>query len=133
MDGLHFLSAEKVKQLKYLPVSFGDITSSVSSSSARLNIRLDKSGRNASAIIYYGEKDYYCFAPRELHSTEKKLSVLGANKVWKYSKKINRVSNGVNTVQLDNLKPKTKYFFRILITNDEGKMWTFETHHFTTK
>jgi len=128
-----FLSPSKVKQLYQLPATFGAITVQTGNTGARLNMVLKDVGTNASAIVYYGEKDCLTYAPRKLHGTERKSSVLTKNNVWPKLVNMGRVKNGLNTVVLSGLKPSTKYYFRVLVNNDQGRTWTLETHSFTTK
>jgi len=127
-----FLSSAKVKQLYQLPVTFGTMTARTGRTSAKLNINLKDAGTGAHAIVYYGEKDYLTYAPRKIHGTEKKSSVLTDGNTWSESKQMGEVGKGGNSVKLDHLKPGTTYHYRVLVTNEQGKMWTFETHTFKT-
>lgn len=128
-----YLSPAKVKQLYALPATFGNMTAQTGKNSAKLNIEFKDAGTGASATVYYGEQDYLTYAPRKLHGTERKSSVLEGDKTWPEFKEVGAVKAGKNTVVLSNLKPATTYHYRVLVTNDQGKMWTFETHSFTTK
>ena len=128
-----YLSPEKVKQLYQLPVEFGDMTAEAGMTNAVLTIDLKKAGTNARAIVCYGERDYLTFAPRKRHGTERGSSVLDGDRAWPESVALGDVKPGKNTVEIPNLKPGTQYFYRVLIMNDEGKMWSFETHTFKTR
>jgi hypothetical protein len=128
-----FLAPEKVKQLYKLPVKFGAIAAEPSRDSAALSIDLKDAGTNANAIVYYGQKDCLTFAPRKKHGTERKHSTLRDDGVWPHSRQLSSAKTGMNSLALTNLKPGTKYFYRILVVNDQGKTWSFETHSFTTK
>ncbi len=128
-----YLSPEKTKQLYCLPASFGQINANPAKTSAALTIELKDAGTNASAIVYYGKTDCLAFAPRKKHGTERKASTLTADRVWTSAKSVNSIKTGENSVTLTGLTPATKYYYRVLVTNDQGKTWTFETDSFTTK
>jgi len=128
-----FLSPEKVKQLYQLPVMFGKQTATPGSKSATLDINLTDAGTNARAVVYYGEKDCGTFAPRKKSGTERKNSTLKEEHLWKKFQKITSVKAGENTINLEGLKPNTKYYYRTIIHNDQGTMWDFESHSFTTQ
>ena len=128
-----YLSAEKVKQLYQLPVEFSIISAQPAAASAEIKIGLKKAGSNARAIVYYGETDYLTYAPRKRNGTEKKNSVLAGDRFWPSLKEAGPVKNGTTSVKITGLKPGTKYYYRVLVLNDEGKVWNFETHSFTTK
>ena len=98
-----------------------------------VDVELEDAGDGASAIVYYGEKDCLTYAPRKTHGTEKKSSVLTADNTWSSSARIAAVKTGRNIVKLENLKPGTTYYYRVLVTNERGKTWTFETHEFKTR
>ena len=98
-----------------------------------LAIGMKDTGTNATAIVYYGESDYLTYAPRKRDGTEKKNSVLNGNRFWPHSQTLTKVVSGKNRLELNKLKPATRYYYRILLTNDQGKVWNFETHSFMTK
>jgi hypothetical protein len=128
-----FLSPEKTKQLYKLPATFGAISAEGATTSATITMQLKDTGTNARAVVYYGKKDCLSFAPRKKHGTERKASILKEDSVWEESKELKAVKTGNNTVTLSGLARGTKYFYRVMVTNDQGKIWTFETHSFTTK
>lgn len=128
-----YLSPEKVKQLYCMPVEFGQQSSVVRADSATLNVSLKNAGSNASAVVYYGLKDCLTFAPRKKSGTERKHSTLKEGGIWQNIQKLDSVKTGDNTVELKNLKPNTQYYYRVIIHNDQGKMWAFQTETFTTK
>ena len=128
-----FLSPQKVKQLYKLPVQFGELTSVAGTNSATLNLSLKEAGSHASAVVYYGPKDCMTFAPRKKSGTERKNSTLKDEYLWQNSQKLESVKSGNNVVKLKNLKFNTKYYYRVFVRNDQGKMWAFETESFTTK
>jgi len=128
-----FLSPQKVKELYKLPVEFGEQTSVAGSRTASLRINLKDAGINASAIVYYGEKDSMNFAPRKKSGTERNNSTFKEEYLWSHSQKVSTVKTGGNIVRLQKLKPHTKYYYRTIIRNDQGSIWDFDSHSFTTK
>lgn len=129
-----FLAPEKVKQLYELPVKFGEINvSDISDSSAKIIFELVDAGSGAKATIHYGEEDCLTFPKRKVHGTERSSKAAIKKAFWSHSKNIGPVKVGKNYVMLENLKPNTKYFYRILVCNDHGKMWTFQTFSFKTR
>ena len=129
----HFLSPEKIKQLYQLPVQFGAQTSVAGTNTATLNIQLKDAGTHARAVVYFGEKDCVTFSPRKKSGTERKNSTLKDEHLWAKPQKIESVKTGKNTVQLKGLKPNTKYYYRVIVYNDQGAMWAFQSESFRTK
>ncbi|WP_146537439.1 DUF3472 domain-containing protein [Rubripirellula reticaptiva] len=133
-----FLSAVATQQLVQLPADLGESKAvEVLQSTALINIGVQRAGVNARAEIYYSETDCLTFAKRKLHGTERNSAVSkstqGDERSWQQSVSIHPINNGNNSVALTNLKPKTTYYCRVLITNDEGKVWSFNTLTFRTK
>ncbi|MBT3279303.1 MAG: hypothetical protein HN909_01625 [Phycisphaerales bacterium] len=128
-----YLSPEKVNQLYKLPTTFGTISAKAASTSATVTLGLKDAGTHARATVYYGTKDCLTFAPRKKHGTERNASTLKAGGTWAAAKAAGAVKTGTNRITLTGLSPKTNYFFRVLVTNDQGKTWTFQTYSFTTK
>ena len=95
-----------------------------------------RAGTSARADIYYGEKDCLTFAKRELHATERgsavSRSTQAEDRSWSKQVSIASLKDGKNRITITGLKPGTTWFYRILVTNDEGKLWTFETHNCRT-
>ena len=132
-----YLSPEATRQLENLPAEFSAVEVVKSTAtSVELNIVMKRAGTNARADFYYGEKDCLTFAKRELHSTERGSSVsrstLAEDRSWLKHVSIASLKDGGNRITITGLKPSTTWFYRVLVTNDEGKLWTFETHSFKT-
>lgn len=127
-----YLSKAKVRQLYRLPASFGEISVQAKATQARLSLDLETVGEHATATVYYGTQDHIVFAPRELHGTERKASSVQAGDTWPLAAPAAKVTAGQQHLSIPDLKPDTKYFYRILITSDLGKIWTFETRSFVT-
>lgn len=132
-----YLSPEATRQLENLPAEFGAIeVVKAAAASVELNIVMKRAGTNARADVYYGEKDCLTFAKRELHSTERGSSVSRSTQAddrsWSKHVSIAALKDGSNRITINDLKPGTACFCRVLVTNDEGKLWTFETHSFKT-
>lgn len=133
-----YLTPAATKQLYRLPADIKEIkTTNVKTRSAKINLNMTRAGSNAGVMIYYGESDCLTFAKRKLHGTERNSDVSkstqASNRSWSNSTQDVDLKDGINQVVLTGLKPKTTYYFRALITNDDGKIWTFETHSFRTK
>lgn len=132
-----FLNQEATAQLQILPAKFGAvIPMKTSSKSVTLDISMIEAGSNARAEIHYGETDCLTFAKRTLHATERASAVSKSTqqdgRAWSHQVDIPLLKNGSRQVGLSNLKPNTVYFYRVLVINDAGKIWTFDTHSFVT-
>lgn len=133
-----FLTQAATRQLARLPAEIGELTTTeISQTTARIDIALKRAGPNAHAAVYYGETDCLTFAKRTLHGTERKSAVSKStqsdDRSWRHHIAIESVQGGNNEVTLANLKPGTTYHYRVLVTNDEGKVWSFDTHTFQTR
>lgn len=132
-----YLNPEATKQLERLPAEFGVVDAvEVTDTTANLDITMKRAGTSARADVYYGEKDCLTFAKRELHATERGSSVSRStqaeDRCWSKQVSITSLKDGRNRIKITGLKPGTTWFYRILVTNNEGKLWTFETHNFRT-
>lgn len=133
-----FLSAEATKQLFRLPADIGEIeTTERGNTGATISFSMNRTGANARAEIYYGESDCLTFAKRKLHGTERNSvvsqSTQANNRSWSHSLQIGSLHEGTNHATLTGLKPKTNYFYRVLVTNDEGQVWAFKSKMFRTR
>jgi hypothetical protein len=133
-----FLTPKATKQLYRLPADIAEVKAvDVSSTSARINLSMSQAGTKSRVEIYYGESDCLTFAKRKLHGTERNSAVSKSTQAddrsWSHSSRSKPLKNGENRVMLEGLKPATTYHFRALITNDDGKLWTFKTQSFRTK
>ncbi|MGB7345256.1 MAG: hypothetical protein WBD20_13665 [Pirellulaceae bacterium] len=133
-----FLSPAATRQLTQLPAQIGELKASeLFETTAKINVDMIRSGTNAGAEIYYGETDCLTFAKRELHGTERHSDVSKStqddNRSWQHSVAIKSIKDGDNSVMLTGLKPHTTYHYRVLVSNDEGKLWSFQTNTFQTK
>lgn len=133
-----FLMPEATKQLDRLPADINKVSAiNVARTSATVHLSMTRAGTNSHVEIYYGESDCLTFAKRKLHGTERNSQVSQStqadNRSWSHSSQVMPLNDGNNQVILKGLKPETTYFYRALITNDEGKLWTFRTPSFRTK
>lgn len=131
----YFLTSGSTENLFRMPIEFRGIrVDEVGSDRARIEMDLSSIGGLRSGTVYFGSRDALTFAPRELHGTEKNssLSQTVNNQAWENSVEIESLREGVNTVELAGLKPETIYFCRVLAANDVSRVWTAETHSFTT-
>ena len=132
-----YLSPEATRQLERLPAEFDTVeTVRVTDTTVGLNVVMKRAGRNARADVYYGEKDCLTFGKRELHATERGSSVSRSTQAndrsWQKQASIASLKDGSNRITITGLKPGSASYCRILVTNDEGKLWTFETYRFRT-
>lgn len=133
-----FLTPAATKQLRRLPADFGETKpTEVSETQAQINIAMIRAGANAHAEVFYGEDDCLTFAKRKLHGTERNSAVSKStqadNRSWQSNTAIKPIKDGSNQIRLTDLKPDTTYHYRVLVTNDEGKVWSFQTQTFRTK
>lgn len=133
-----FLSPAATQQLHRLPTDISNVSAdSLASTSATINLAITDTEPASRVQIYYGETDCLTFAKRTLHGTERNSEVSQStqadNRSWTNSTQPAPLIVGNNKVVLSGLKPATTYFYRALITSDEGKLWTFQTNSFRTK
>ena len=127
-----FLTAEATQQLFELPAKVRELkATNVDATSATINLSMAKAGTNSSVEIYYGETDCLTFAKRKLHGTERNSAISQSTqaegRLWSHNSQSVPLNDGDNDVTLRGLKRATNYYFRALITNDEGKLWSFQT------
>lgn len=132
-----YLSPEATKQLHRLPAEFGEIKPTrITKTDVELDITMRRTGPNARAEVHYGRTDCLTFAKRRLHGTERGSAVSRSTqddaRSWTARKVVATLKNGSNRVTLDGLEPGATYYYRVLVTNDAGKLWTFETRRFQT-
>lgn len=95
----------------------------------------ESAGTNAVATLYYGPVDCLTFVKRDLHGTEKKglsREMLADGRTWASATKAQSAKDGQNLFSLSELQPDQKYFYRIFISNMDGKSWDYESGHFRT-
>lgn len=132
-----YLSPQATSQLERLPAQFGTIAATpVTETTVNLDIVMEHAGTNARADIYYGEKDCLTFVQRELHATERGSSVSRStqedDRCWPNHVSLTSLTDGSNRIQITDLQPGKTWFYRVLVTNDDGQLWTFETRTFRT-
>lgn len=132
-----YLSPEKAKQLFDLPVVIDNHrVLSTAEDSASVAYELSKIGANGHAVLHYGPVDCMTFVARELHGTEKKglsAELLSSDRTWAFATDSIPVKDNRIEFVLQDLKPNTKYYFRILVTSESGKSWEFQSGTLTTK
>lgn len=111
----NYLKGEYLHELYEMPAEFDHQgVVEVGNSSAKIRLNVSKLGMNATATIFYG-------------TTE------GLTKEEHWEKSMDfRIDLNQNTIQLQNLLSETKYYYRVRIKNDEGIIWSFDTHEFAT-
>ena len=111
-----FLSTASVRELNKLPAEFEVTVLQAESQQAKIRIEAKDAGTNATATIYYGLQEALTFSDR-----------------WQKSSNAGSIENGNNTVTITGLKPATEYYCRVLLENDQGKIWSMDTCRFETK
>ncbi|SNZ00455.1 DUF3472 domain-containing protein [Flagellimonas pacifica] len=111
----NYLQGEYIKELFKMPADFEhEKTTDITSSSAKINFSISNLGTNATAHIFWGNEE-------------------GLTKEVKWQNNMEiPVSDGANTITLENLSAAIEYMYRIRITNDQGILWSLETQRFTT-
>lgn len=131
-----YLQPEVAAQLFQLPAEIGDSSDMAAQTSAKIAYDIPIAGANAVATLYYGPRDCLTFVKRELHGTEKhgvSGQILSTDRTWESSTAPASASNGLNEFQLTGLKSNSDYHYRLLVTNDAGKCWAFQSGTFRTK
>lgn len=104
--------------------------------SATISYEIEEPGTAANGVVWYGEVNAMTFAPRKLHGTERGRAsekLFAKDRFWAASTKAQELAKGENRFQLKNLKPGTKYFYRLLVKNEEGRCWAEKSGSFTTR
>ena len=135
--GLIYLKPDVLEGLYQLPAEIGEsYVTEIGSGSATISYQLKAPGSKAKGVVWYGEVDAITFAPRKLHGTESGRAsekLFGKGRVWDASTDARDLAMGDNRFRLKNLKPDTKYFYRILVENQEGKCWAAQSGSFRAR
>lgn len=131
-----YLNPQTAKQLFELPIEFqSSKVISVNPSSASIEYRITKCGTNAKGRIYFGRTDCITNIKRKIHGTERKglsQKMLSADRTWESNTELQNVQTGSVQFRIKNLNPNTRYYYRILVTSDQGKSWDFKSGQFQT-
>lgn len=132
-----FLNPDATKQLFELPAQMGPSRLvKATATTATLQLTIPEPGPNARAILYYGPIDCLTFAKRTLHGTERNSEVSQTaqsdERTWALEQELPSVSKGSNQITLTNLQAGQTYFHRLLITNDDGQVWSLQSGTFQT-
>ena len=132
--GLIYLKPDVLEGLYQLPAEIGGShVTEIESGSATISYQLKSPGRAAKGVVWYGEVDAITFAPRKFHGTERGRAsekLFGKGRVWEASTDAQALVMGGNRFRLKNLKPDTKYYYRMLVENQEGKCWAAQSGSF---
>ena len=132
--GLIYLKPDVLEGLYQLPAEIGGShVTEIESGSATISYQLKSPGRAAKGVVWYGEVDAITFAPRKFHGTERGRAsekLFGKGRVWETSTDAQALVMGGNRFRLKNLKPDTKYYYRMLVENQEGKCWAARSGSF---
>lgn len=130
-----YLQKDVAAKLFQYPADIGQSSvTSLTSTSATVSYTLASVGHDAQAVLYYGPQDCLSFVARkDFHATERKGvidQVFSKERTWQASTQAMSVANGENSFSLTGLKPNNTYFYRLLLTNRDGKIWSFDAGHF---
>lgn len=132
--GLIYLKPDVLEGLYQLPAEIGGShVTEIESGSATISYQLKSPGRAAKGVVWYGEVDAITFAPRKFHGTERGRAsekLFAKGRVWETSTDAQALVMGGNRFRLKNLKPDTKYYYRMLVENQEGKCWAARSGSF---
>ena len=135
--GLIFLKPDVLEGLYQLPAEIREShVAEIDSGFATISYQLKAPGSKAKGVVWYGEVDALTFAPRMFHGTERgKASekLFGKGRVWNASTDAQDLVRGDNRFRLKNLKANTKYFYRLLVQNQEGKCWAARSGSFKAR
>ena len=130
-----FLTVPSVRTLQGMPIRYGEMRiTEVARDRVTLEIEVAEAGALCEGKVFFGTRDALTFAPRELHGTEKKseLSQTVNERTWQRSAVMPSPSEGSNQVTLEGLEPGTTYFYRVLVSDAESRVWNDATLSFET-
>ena len=87
-------------------------------------------------MVWDGEVTVMPFAQRKLQGTERGRAsekLFGKGRVWDAATDTQDLVMGDNRFRLENLKPDTNYYYRILVENQEGKCWAAQSGSFKAR
>ncbi|MBV71998.1 MAG: hypothetical protein CMH52_11770 [Myxococcales bacterium] len=115
-DRPEHLKGESERALNALPAGIR-IESAQNIDAGRADVRFSvtDAGTNPRARLFWGSQDALTFAER-----------------WANERALDAVQVGMNTVSIDGLNAGSQYAYRVLISNDEGHMWTLDAGRFET-
>ena len=130
-----YLAPEKIDQLWEVPIEMGDAeVGEATQTSATLQLELKKTGGNSRGILWYGTRDAVVFTPQSIRQGSAVLKDLfRQERTWQHSTGEQKVEAGWNTFELTDLKPATRYHFRLFVRHDEGQGWADRSGTFTTR
>ena len=100
-----------------------------------MTYRFADAGTKPKIQLFYGRRDCLTFVQRDLHGTEKKgvsSELLNEDRTWESATAEQAVQGNASRFMLKNLDAGTRYFYRAIVTNEEGKSWAFESETFQT-
>ena len=87
-------------------------------------------------MVWDGEVTVMPFAQRKLQGTERGRAsekLFGKGRVWDAATDTQDLVMGDNRFRLENLKPDTNYYYRILVEKQEGKCWAAQSGSFKAR
>lgn len=120
-----YLAKENLADLGRLPIDIKpDKVSDITSNSATVKFEVDTWGTNPDVRLYWGTEDGLTFVEGNVGN--------GGVVKWQFNKTVCPKGNKL-TFTINNLMPKTKYYYRLQVRNNEGEIWSWDTLSFTTK
>ena len=111
-----YLKGESERALNALPAGVHiESAQNIDVGRAQVRFRVTDTGTNPRARLFWGTQDALTFADR-----------------WENQQPLDAIQIGMNTVSIDGLAAGTQYVYRVLISNDEGHMWTLDAGRFET-
>lgn len=121
-----YLNDVALTELSKLPASIEMKEAfNIGSTSATVSFNIVDIGTNPIVKIYWGKTDGLTFVEGNKGAAE--------SVKWDYNTTLAVTTNGLLNYTLNNLEPKTTYYYRLQIKNDQGETWTFDTQKLQTK
>jgi hypothetical protein len=122
-------------QLFHLTVQFGAATASqVSEDQAIVDYEIKNTGPNSKAVLHFGTVDSLTYpAQKVTKGSAVEIDMHRPDLTWQSATPEQKVTAGMNQFKLTGLKAGTTYYFRLLVTQDEGKSWDYQSGSLKTK
>ena len=124
-----YLQGKHLEALLSLPIRIEAAAAvSIKKDSAEVPFQLAMETPEATGVIYYGTEDKATF-PTDVN--DRGYDYVASWK-WPQQQELGTLKPGRQTARLTDLKPGTRYYYRLLIRNGEYQVWSPKTESFTT-